>query len=132
MTRPPVSSKWHTIGARPVMPRALAACIAAGDGAMESFSYEVAAGEYGEALLLWDDSAPGRTGIDHVELLERSGRAAYLASDFRSAAASRREAIDELGDRDPARLTSLLISLGRVLWVVGNGARFHRHIRAGS
>jgi DNA-binding CsgD family transcriptional regulator len=103
-------------------PRALQACIAAGDGAMEAFSYEVAASEYGEALLLWGADASERTGIDHVELLERNGRAAYLSSDFRSAAALCREAIDELGDRDAARLTSLLILLGRFVWVSGDWA----------
>ena len=99
--------------------RAPAASIAAGDGAMTSFSYEIAASEYGEALLLWDGGSEARTGIDHVELLERSARAAYLASDFRHAVASCREAIDELGDQDPARLTGLLILLGRSLWVSG-------------
>ena len=86
---------------------------------MTSFSYEIAASEYGEALLLWDGQSEARTGIDHVELLERSARAAYLASDFRHAVASCREAIDELGDQDAARLTDLLILLGRSLWVSG-------------
>jgi DNA-binding CsgD family transcriptional regulator len=99
--------------------RATAASIAAGDRAMTSFSYEIASSEYGEALLLWDGGSEARSGIDHVELLERSARAAYLASDFRRAVASCREAIDELGDQDPARLTGLLILLARSLWVSG-------------
>ncbi len=99
--------------------RAVAASIAAGDGAMASFSYQIASSEYGEALLLWDDESAAHTGIDHVELLERDARAAYLAAEFRRALASCRAAIDELGDRDPVRLTGLLILLGRFLWVSG-------------
>ncbi len=100
-------------------PRALAASIAAGDSAMDAFSYEVAAKEFGEALLLWPDEAVAGTSLDHVGLLERHARSAYLASDFRTAAASCREALDELGDPDPARRTGLLILLARIEWVSG-------------
>ncbi len=100
--------------------RALAASIAAGDSAMAAFSYEVAAREYGEALLLWRDEDETDTDLDHVALLERHARSAYLAADFRTAAASIREAIGELGDVDPARRTSLLILLARIQWVSGD------------
>ncbi len=100
--------------------RALGACIAAGDAAMASFSYGIASDEYSEAILLWDDHGPERSGIDHAELLERSARAAYLASDFRRGVAACREAISELGDSDPARRTGLLILLARSQWVSGD------------
>jgi len=100
--------------------RALAASIEAGDAAIASYSYGIASGEYEEALLLWDDSSETAGGIDHVELLERTSRAAYLSSQHRRAVAASREAIDELGSTDSARLTMLLISLGRALWVFGD------------
>ena len=101
-------------------PRALAASIAAGNGAMASYSYEAAAREFGEALLLWRDDDEAEPGTDHVDLLERHARAAYLASDFRTAQASCHEAIEELGDTDPARRTTLLVLLGRSQWVNGD------------
>ena len=101
-------------------PRALAASIAAGDGAMASFSYEVAAREFSEALLLWQDDDHEGLDLDHVELLERHARTSYLASDFRTSEASCREALDELGDTDAARRTTLLVLLGRSQWVNGN------------
>ena len=100
-------------------PRALVASIAAGDGAMASYSYGVAAREYGEALLLWQDEDHPGLDVDHVELLGRHARSSYLASEFRTAAASSREAIDELGGSDPARRTLLLIQLARIQWVSG-------------
>ncbi len=104
-------------------PQALAASIAAGDAAMEGFSYGIAIDQYEEALLLWDDgSVAAAAGIDHVELLERTARAAYLASQFRRAVAACREAIEELGAGDPARLTDLQILLGRTMWAAGDWA----------
>ena len=101
-------------------PRALAASIAAGDGAMASYSYEIAAGEFGEALLLWREDAQAELGLDHVELLERHARSSYLASDFRTSEASCREAVEELGDSDAARRTTLLVLLARSQWVNGD------------
>ena len=102
--------------------RALVASVAAGDAAMEGFSYEIASGEYEQALLLWHDDAPAATGFDHIEMLERSSRADYLASDYRRAVAASKEAIAELGDDDAARLTGLQILLGRTQWVAGEWA----------
>ena len=99
--------------------RALAASIAAGDAAMETFSFELALSEYDHALSLWKDESTSPADIDHVELLVRRSRAAYLSSDWRHAVATCRTAIDELADRDPARLTELRILLGRTLWVAG-------------
>ncbi len=101
-------------------PRALAASIAAGDGAMASYSYEIAAREFGEALLLWQEDVRGDLDLDHIELLERHARSSYLASDFRTSGASCQEALDELGDTDPARRTTLLVLLGRSQWVNGD------------
>lgn len=100
--------------------RALAASIAAGDAAMESFSYEVAASEYDAALLLWDEGSEATSGIDHVEMLERTARAAYMSMRNRRAVAACREALDELGSGDASRRTMLQILLGRVLWVMGD------------
>lgn len=101
-------------------PRALSASIAAGDRAMAAFSYEVAAVEYADALLLWDDAAAADLPIDHVELLERSARAALLSDDYRRGIAACHEALDELGDRDRARETGLLLLLARTQWVSGD------------
>ncbi len=106
--------------------RALSATVAAGDAAVDAFSFGTALREYEEALALWDDPDDagdgnhGSDGIDHVELLERTARAAYLSSHFRRAIAASREAIDELGDRSAARLTGVLILLARTLWVDGD------------
>ena len=82
--------------------RALAASVVAGDAAMEAFSFSIALREFEQALALWDD-APTQDDvpIDHIDLLERTSRAAYLASESRRAVAACREAIDELGDGDP-------------------------------
>jgi DNA-binding CsgD family transcriptional regulator/tetratricopeptide (TPR) repeat protein len=103
-------------------PRALAASIAAGDAAIGAFSFDIAAREYEEALLQWDEADPADVGIDHVELLERSARAQDLSSRRHQAVASSRAAIEELGTGDAARLTGLLILLGRTLWVSGDWA----------
>jgi DNA-binding CsgD family transcriptional regulator len=84
------------------------------------FSYEVAAAEYGEALVLWDDVAAGDQAVDHVGLLERSARSSLLAADFRGAVAACREALEELGESDPGRRTSLLVLLARTQWVSGD------------
>jgi DNA-binding CsgD family transcriptional regulator/tetratricopeptide (TPR) repeat protein len=102
--------------------RALAASIAAGDAAIDAFSFDIAAREYEEALLRWEEGSAADVDIDHVELLERSARAQDLSSRRRQAVASTRAAIAELGDADAARLTGLLILLGRTLWVSGDWA----------
>jgi len=104
-------------------PQALAASIAAGDAAMEGFSFGIAIDQYEKALLLWDDgNVAAAAGIDHVELLGRTARAANLASQYRRAVAACREAIEELGAGDPTRLTDLQILLGRTLWAAGDRA----------
>ncbi len=103
-------------------PRGLAASIAAGDAAIDAFSFDIAAREYEEALLQWGPASAADVGIDHVELLERSARAQYLSSRHRQAVASCRAAIEELGDSDAGRLSGLLILLGRTLWVSGDWA----------
>lgn len=104
--------------------RALAASIAAGDAAMSGYSYDVAFNEYEEALQLWDERQSGTVEINHVDLLERLARAANLSSHDRRSVAACREAIAELGERDPnpVRLTELQILLGRTLWVSGDWA----------
>lgn len=104
-------------------PRALAASIAAGDAAMEAFSYGVALREYEDALVLWNDATASEgPSIDHVDLLERTSRAAMMAGEFRRAVAACREAIGELDPGDPERMTILRILLGRTLWVAGDWA----------
>ena len=100
--------------------RALVASIAAGDMAVDSYSYDIAAREYGESLLLWEEASATDQGLDHVALLERAARAAMLSSDYRRALAWCRAAITELGDRDAALLTTLHILLGRTLWISGD------------
>lgn len=106
-------------------PRALEATVAAGDAAMAGFSYGAALDQFEEALRLWDEGSETTLGIDHVALLERASRAAYLSAQHRRAVALCRSALDELdelGDTDAARWTTLRILLGRTLWVSGDYA----------
>lgn len=117
-----VESAHHWRDARD--PRALAASIAAGDAAMADFSFDVAAREYEQALLLWDAGASADLpeGIDHVDLLARSAQAWYLGKVDRRALSTIRAAIDELGTGDAARATTLHVLLARILWVMGEWA----------
>jgi DNA-binding CsgD family transcriptional regulator len=103
-------------------PRALDATVAAGDAAMAGFSYAAALDQFEEALHLWEDGSETTLGIDHVALLERASRAAYLSAQHRRAVALCRSALDELGDTDAAHRTTLRILLGRTLWVSGDYA----------
>jgi DNA-binding CsgD family transcriptional regulator/tetratricopeptide (TPR) repeat protein len=102
--------------------RALAASIRAGEAAGEGFAFDIALREYEHALRLWPvNGQVAVEGVDHVELLARTARAAYLSSRYRTAVAACREALVELGeDTDPERHSSLLVQLGRVLWVDGD------------
>ena len=102
--------------------RALQASIAAGDAAMASYSYGIALAQYEQALLIWEAASEPSAGIDHVALLERASRAAYLSGQHRRALALCRTALDEFGDAEPARRTSLQVLLGRTLWVSGDYA----------
>jgi DNA-binding CsgD family transcriptional regulator len=103
-------------------PRALEASTKAGDAAMAGYAYAIAIDEYEEALLAWGPDRDVVAGVDHVELLERAARAAYLATRYRRAEACCREALAELGDGDAARRSMLHILHGRVLWVSGDHA----------
>jgi DNA-binding CsgD family transcriptional regulator/tetratricopeptide (TPR) repeat protein len=102
--------------------RALQASVAAGDAAMAGYSYAIAAGQYEQALSLWDAAHAPPSDLDHVDLLERASRASYLASQHRRAVALCRAALAELGEADPARRTTLQTLLGRTLWVSGDYA----------
>lgn len=102
-------------------PRALAASIRAGDAAMDSLSFEIALQEYEAVLSLWDEATASQlVDVDHVAVLERTMRAAYLAAQNRRAVAAGREAIDELGDADPERSTEIRIRYARALWTSGD------------
>ena len=99
-------------------PRALTASVRAGDAAMAGLAFDIALREYEEALSLWDVSADDRpTDIDHVGLLHRTARAAYLSGGYRRAVAACRKGIDELGEADAARRSELQVLLGRTLCV---------------
>jgi DNA-binding CsgD family transcriptional regulator len=108
--------------------RALEASIAAGDAAMAGYAYAIASAQYEQALTIWDgaDVPPTRgrrdDAIDHVALLERASRAAYLAGQHRRALALCRSALAEFGEGDPVRRTTLQVLLGRTLWVSGDYA----------
>jgi tetratricopeptide (TPR) repeat protein len=103
-------------------PRALEASIRAGDAASASYAYANAVGEYDHALALWDDmERPRDDGLDHVELLARAGRTAYLAGQNRRSATVARQAMNELGEgADGARRAELGFLLGPALWVTGD------------
>jgi ATP/maltotriose-dependent transcriptional regulator MalT len=100
-------------------PRALQASIRAGDAAVAGFSFDIALNEYERALLRWDPSA---AEVDHVTLLERTARAAYLSSHYERAVTVSREAIEELGEADGARRCELQVLQARVLWLSDWGA----------
>jgi DNA-binding CsgD family transcriptional regulator len=91
---------------------------------MAAFSFDAALRAYEHALELWDAvGARDQLAIDHVELLTRTGRAAYLSSNHRRSIAASRAALAELGEADPARCSAIQVQLGRALWVDGDGTR---------
>ncbi len=102
--------------------RALEASVRAGDAAMAGYAYAIATDEYEEALLAWQPDRDTVAGVDHVDLLERAGRAAYLATRYRRAVACCQQALAELDDDDAGRRSTMQILLGRVLWVSGDHA----------
>ena len=111
--------------------RALSGSMAAAAAAMQGFSYEVALREFEHALELWPPDATlielEDGNLDRAELLHRTARAAYLASDYPRAVSAGREALDALGDGDPERLAVLHVILGRCLWITGEWGEGIRH-----
>jgi DNA-binding CsgD family transcriptional regulator/tetratricopeptide (TPR) repeat protein len=105
--------------------RAFDASLRAAHAAMESYAFGAAWVEFERALELWDDvdDPDGVSGFDRIELYRKAGHAAYLAADYRRAAAHRREA-SRLADAAQDRLRAGLLreELGRGLWVLGDGS----------
>jgi ATP/maltotriose-dependent transcriptional regulator MalT len=103
-------------------PRAISASIRAGDAAMSGYAYDIALREYERALQLWVmvDGEPD-PDMDRAELLVRTGRAAYFASDYKRAVAAHRESLAEFDDDvGPIRRAEYQGLLGRALWVAGD------------
>ena len=102
--------------------RAAEASLRAGGAASEAFAFEAAERHYERVLELWDSVPdPERSlGIDRVELLVRTARAAEVGGDFRRMVDLLREAISIGASTDPIRGALLLEQLGRSLWLVGD------------
>jgi DNA-binding CsgD family transcriptional regulator/tetratricopeptide (TPR) repeat protein len=104
--------------------RALRASLRAGIAADQAYAPSEAALQYQRALRLWDrvPEAAAKTGLDRVELLERTARVESSGSSAR-AIGHVSEAIalvDPVGD--PVRAGLLHERLGRYRWINGDGA----------
>jgi DNA-binding CsgD family transcriptional regulator/tetratricopeptide (TPR) repeat protein len=103
--------------------RAFQASVRAGDASTAAYAFSQARDEYEHALALWSQvpDAPALAGMDRIELLRRTGRAAYILNDDRRALALHREAV-ELSEAEPDRVrTSVLLeAYGRVLFISGS------------
>jgi DNA-binding NarL/FixJ family response regulator len=103
--------------------QAFAASLAAADASLASFAFESALTAYETTLDLWPRIADpeARAGVDHADLHRRAGVAAYLAGDYRRAAAHRQDAVDGVDPvADPRRAGMLREQLARALYVIGD------------
>src|SRR5581483_6094723 len=99
---------WYAAGERG---RALAAFVAAGTAAQETYAWAVAHAHYERALKLWPKvpEAESRCGLSHVDLLKRAAEAAMAEGDFEEA----------MGEGPTWCLYTLL---GRIHWMAGDMA----------
>ncbi len=102
--------------------RAFEASLKAGDAAESAFAFETARRQYDRALELWERVPSPETvaGLDRVELLRRTARAAEASDDRRHAAALRRQAVDAVDEHEePVRAAILIEELARALYRTG-------------
>ena len=111
----------HWLAAHDV-PRALTASVRAGDAAAAASAPVTARRHFELALELWSQvpDAAERSGIDHVELLERAGSAVHRAGDPNRALALLDQALAEAGEAAaPERRARLLASRAELLGDLG-------------
>jgi DNA-binding CsgD family transcriptional regulator/tetratricopeptide (TPR) repeat protein len=104
------------------VPRALPASVRAGRAAAAASAPAAARRHFELALELWSQvpDAGERTGIDHVELLERAGMAAHRAGDPNRALALLDQALGEAGENAaPDRRAQLLVRRAELLGDLG-------------
>lgn len=105
------------------LPRALEASVRAGGEAERMYAFADAHAQLERALELWDrvPDASQRTGLDRIELLERTARAAAETMPPR-AVALMQEAVSLASDpAERSHLGLLKERLGRYLWSAGEG-----------
>ena len=105
------------------LPRALEASVRAGGEAERMYALADAHAQFERALELWDrvPDASQRTGLDRIELLERTARAAAETMPPRAVALMREAVSQARNAADPTRLGLLNERLGRYLWNAGEG-----------
>jgi class 3 adenylate cyclase/tetratricopeptide (TPR) repeat protein len=99
--------------------QALTASIAAGEDADAVYAHAEALLHYSRALELWNDTAPGKSSTDRLELTRRSADAANLSGDYERAIALARNALDLVDEEDPVTAGLIRERLGRFLWIAG-------------
>ena len=102
-------------------PAALAAAVRAGAAAMAVQAYREGAALYERALELWDrvPDAPGLTGSDEPDLLERAAACHFYADDLQRCVTLARRAlalVDEAAE--PRRVAFIYALLHRALWAM--------------
>ena len=105
------------------VPRALEASVRAGAVAERMNALADALAQFERALELWDrvPDASRRTGLDRIELLARTARAAAETMPPRAVALIREAVSLATGTTAPTRLGLLKERLGRYLWSAGDG-----------
>jgi DNA-binding CsgD family transcriptional regulator/tetratricopeptide (TPR) repeat protein len=106
---------WYAAGDRG---RALAAFVAAGTAAQETYAWAVAHAHYERALRLWPQvpDAESRCGLGHVDLLKRAAETAMAEGDFDRAIGLTEKAMKE------GPTWCLYTLLGRIHWMAGDMA----------
>jgi DNA-binding CsgD family transcriptional regulator/tetratricopeptide (TPR) repeat protein len=106
------------------LPRALTASVIAAQGALQRYAPADASQHLERALQIWPrvSDAETMTGLDHVELLARGGRAAYESGEIGRSLAFYEQALDELRQRagDPGRQVELLVAKAEALNAAGS------------
>lgn len=106
---------WYAAGDRG---RALAAFVAAGAAAQETYAWAVAHAHYERAVKLWPQvpDAESRSGLSQVDLLKRAAEAATAEGDFDRAVELTETAMAE------GPTWCLYTLLGRIHWMAGDMA----------
>ena len=102
-------------------PAALAAAVRAGVAAMDVQAYREGATLFERALELWDrvPDAPGLTGTDQVELLERAAASHFYADDVQRSVTVAKRALALIDDAaEPRRAAWLYGLMQRGLWAL--------------
>jgi len=114
-----VANHWFAAGD---LTQALPAAVAAGNAAEARYGFTEARHHFERALDAWASvpDASSRTGLGHVELLQKAAQAAFLSGDHAGAAPFVSQALDLVRPyEEPLRAGLLQERLGRYLWAAG-------------